>query len=183
MHDGFIVTKLMGEIENQLTQYGLTDFRVSRSKQPTNQHSGASSNTEKYQLFIFQAAQHKLGSGWRYSFDDESQQFKQTSTHATIKRYQVDVLVDFDPSDLTTVPAYDLAEDLSNLLQHPDSIKNLRTHGLKVISCSDVRPEFSTNDSDLTGSAPSFDIEINYDKSYVKTVDKVARAIEKVEGI
>ncbi|CAH6969304.1 hypothetical protein VCHA30O60_50142 [Vibrio chagasii] len=184
MHDGLIVTTLMGEIENQLTLYGLTDFRVSRSQQPTNQHSGASSLTEKYQIFIFQHTQGKVGFGWGYSFDDESQKFKQKSNHVAIKRYQIDFLVDFDPSDELTIPAYDLAEDLSNILQHPDSIRNLRLKGVSLLSCSDVRPEFTINDSDLTGSTPSFDIEISYTKSYEKEVGVISDVINnKVEGI
>ncbi|CAH7182194.1 hypothetical protein VCHA50P417_20488 [Vibrio chagasii] len=183
MHDGFIVTKLMGEIENQLAQYGLTDFRVSRSQQPTNQHVGAVTGTEKYQIFISQVNQSKLGYGWSYSAIEGKEALKQTSRHKTIKRYQIDLLVDFDPRDTTVIPAYDLAEDLSNLLQHPDSVAGLLEDGIGIVSCSDVRPEFTINESDLTGSTPSFDITINYAKRYEKEVGTISNVKDNIKGI
>lgn len=173
MLDGQIVKEIRLEIINQLTIYGINpaDLRVSRSNQPTAQYQGASSSTEKYQVFITPVA--NVAIGWSRNYNATLD-----STHVKQKAYQISCLVDFDPSDLNNFPASDLAQIINDMLQQTDAIKNLRDAGVFLHECQPVRPVFVVNGANEYESEPSFDIVVSYNAVYSKTYD----VIEDVQG-
>lgn len=178
MLDGQIVNALITEIENQLTIYGLANFRVTRSNQPTNQHAGATLGKSKYVVLVTPISNPKIGWGRKYN-DDETV----TITHNQAKTYQIDALVDFDPSDLNDIPASDLCSIVSDMIQQPDAIRNLRDSGVRVENCGDVRPTFSVNNEDRFESTPSFDLTVTYNSQYTKSAPDIDGVNHTLEGV
>ena len=179
MKDGQIINALMLEIENQLAIYGIlpADLHVTRSNQPSSQYSGATSSTKKYQVFLTPVVSTQIGSG------SDRQGDKINYQHVKAKSYQISCLVDFDYADVEAIPAHDLAQIINDMLQQRDAARNLRTKGVQVQECSNVRPTFSVNNSDNYESEPSFDITIIYQSSYTKEIETIEETVNPLIGI
>lgn len=173
MLDGQIVKAIITEIRTQLEWYGIAsgDLRISRSNQPTVQYQGATTNTEKYQVFITPVT--NIAIGWSRKYNGTLD-----FTHVKQKSFQISTLVDFDPSDLNDIPANDLAQIINDTLQQTDAIKNLRDAGVFLHECQPVRPIFVVNGANEYESEPSFDIVVSYNAVYSKPYD----IIEDVQG-
>ncbi len=179
MLDGQIVAALIAEIKRQLNLYGVSDLRVSRRSQPTRQHSGAAQGAEKYQVFIEPVTNTNIGWGRTYSQQpDES--LGLTINHVKQKTYQISALSDFDPANPSDIPAHDLAHIVADTLEHPDSIRALKSAGVNILSCTPVRPAFDLNESDQWESTPSFDVVVSYNTQYTKPAQVVGDTIGAV---
>lgn len=183
MLDADIVSALITEIRTQLEQYGIAsaDLNVMRSSQPTAQYPGAVPGTAPYQVYIQPVTNEQVG--WSRKYSGAPGSYTRTVKHTKIRDYQISTLTDFDPATMAVLPAHDLAEILSDMLQQPSATQSLRESGVYVISTTAVRPVFEVNKQDLWQSMPSFDIRVSYNSEYSRTVDTVSDAELDVHNV
>jgi len=168
--DNPIFAALSTEIRSQLVSIGFdtSDIRITRGSQPTQQASGAVTDTKKYQIFLTPISRSKVVMTKESRIDGED--LKADYTHNKILTWQVDCLTDFDPTDIDSIDANNFCETINDLLGHFDAIYRLRNSGVSIVNCSAVRPSYTILNSDSYESTPSFDLQINYNSQYTKTV-------------
>lgn len=175
MTENELIIALKSEIENQLTMAGVSNFEVSRSAQPTDQFTGASVDSiAKTQVFlrpISPSVNYNLAPSRTYSNTNASV----TYSHDKAMTIQIDVLTDFDYTDINALSAFDLCETISQTLFEYDAIYNLRQSGVRIQSKTDTRPAFPVLDKDRFESSPNFDLVVTYTTERTKTVTEVTK--------
>jgi hypothetical protein len=173
MTENEVIIALKAEIENQLALAGVTSFEVSRSAQPTDQFTGASvDSTVKTQVFlrpISPSENYNLSPGRKYSNTDP----EVTYSHNKSMTIQIDVLTDFDYTDINALSAFDLCETVSQTLFEGDAIRALRDSGVRIQSKTDTRPAFPVLDKDRFESSPNFDLVVTYTTDRTKTFENI----------
>lgn len=183
LSDNPIVLALREEIITQLEIQGFDsqDISVTRGNQPTSQHSGAVKNTKKYQVFITPITRNKVVMSKTTRIDID--QLKTDYLHNKIITFQIDCLTDFDHSDINSIDANNFSEIVNNLLMHFDALKTLREKGVSVVTVGAVRPSYNILNSGVYESAPSFDLQINYNSQYTKDENGTSEVIGEYYGV
>lgn len=180
MLDGDVVAVIIAEIRRQLELYGIAsgDLRVSRSSQPGAQSVG----TEKYQVFIQPITNTEIG--WSRGYDEPTpDNYTITVNHVKQKTYQIGCITDFNPAVDADIVAQDLAAIVNDMIKQPDAILALKAGGVNILSAGPVRPSFGINESDEYESMPNFDIVVNYNTEYIKTIPIITDVIGEIERI
>lgn len=156
-----IRTELIDRIANY-SAHDLTDVKVKRSYQPTEQNTG-----EDRSIFIHRVNNPQVGGGMVY--------IGTTRTEQKLKRavFQFDALATFDESDITALLPGDILTIAADLLQSYKSIRNLKAKGVTIERVTDVRPSFFINDKDRFESSPSFDLTVNYQHDYENEIPQI----------
>jgi hypothetical protein len=167
MTDNQMMIALIAELNKQLTDYGITNFEVCRSQQPTTQHVGADKDDYiKTRVFLYSITNPSIGKSWAYKGDISN--FEREDTQHKSKSIQISVVHYFDYEDINALTPEDMANLVHDLIDSIDSIKSLREDGVYLESAGGVRPVFMLNDKDNTESLPNFDIVVNYQSSITK---------------
>lgn len=181
-YDGIVIGALAGVIQSQLTTYfsiADTDLNISRGYQPTKQYAGAVSGAKKYQVFINPITPGgAVGGGFEDNYTDGDDQVSRSYTAIKKVRYQVECLADFDINDDSSLEGMDLAQIVKDLLTQLDTIEELTAIGIFIVSCTDVRPAFSTSSNSNFESTPSFDVTLSYNSQYDKDLGRVVTVEE-----
>lgn len=185
MTDNEMMIAIILEIENQLTlvNFGVagTDFEVGRNQQPTNQYTGGDyGDTIKTRIFLYSVTKGSDGHGRAYNTGPN---FTRTDFQQRSKSIQVSIIHSFDETNINARTPEDVADLVHDLLDSPDSIKNLRDKDIFVQNVGDVRPIFFINDKDRNEQTPNFDLLVNYSSSITKTAGYVDVADSVVVGV
>lgn len=166
----FTYAALSSEIRGQLVGLGFdtNEIRIVRGSQPTKQAVGAAKDMRKFQVFLTPVTPGKVVMTKTNRIDGE--ELKADYTHSQMLTWQVDCLTYFDPSDINSIDAHNLCQTINDLMGHFDALKSLRDQGVSIVNCGAVRPSYTIMDSDTYESTPSFDLQINYNSQYTKTV-------------
>ena len=158
MLDNELFAHIRTELKERLaafTQYDLSDVKVKRSYQPTQQNTG-----DDRLVVIHRISNPQVGGGIVYNGTNRvEQKFKRAT-------FQFDSLAPIIPSDETALTANDILTISADLLQSYSSIRNLREKGVNIERVTDVRPSYFINDKSRFESSPSFDLTVNYQHDY-----------------
>lgn len=163
------------ELINQFSLYNkhdLTDVKVTRANQPTQQAAGNGRT-----VFITRVGNPQVGGGFKYNGTTRTEQKFKRAT------FQFDVLAEFDPADLNALLPGDIINITADLIQSYNAIRNLRANGVNIERVTDVRPSYFVNDKDRFESSPSFDLTANYQHDYENEISSVTRVTTNNYGV
>lgn len=164
MRDNLIIAAIKSCLDENLPLWGLNDFEVSRSAQPTDQSvSGGYDTTYKTQILLHQIS-HVI-------FHDAPEMSGEFMVNNRGARIQFDIIHNFDPSDISELTPDDVAELVSDLLVDPYIIKKLRQDGVRVQERSSIRPLFFVNESERYENMASFDLFVTYETHRYRRID------------
>ena len=162
------INTIASVIESILLQQGI-DGIVSRGSQPS--HQGAGTDECPVQVFLTQVSSSNYGTSWKDSATNDA--LSRTLIRSTGATIQVDVLAKFDYTDSTAKSGLTIAEILSDMVETPGKINTMRESGVRLKNVGEIRPSYKVNEFEKYESAPSFDIEIQINRSYEYAIDGV----------
>lgn len=162
MRDNDVIAVIFAEINLQLSANGLSDVEVGQSYQPTQQNT-----SEGRALFMHKVSSPQVGTGFKYSGTNRTQQHLKRAT------FQFDALAQQNPSDVNSLTAGDIANIAADLFQSYDSVRNLRDNGVNIERITDVRSGYFINDKDRHESSPSFDLTVSYIHEYEREIPSI----------
>ena len=162
MRDNDLFKIIIAEVLINLSDQNLSDVKVKRSYQPTQQ-----SACEDRLIFINKVTNPQVGTGLKYSENNRIQQYLKRAS------FQFNALAQQDPSDINSLTASDILNITADTLQSYSSIRRLRDQGVNIEKITDIRSVYFTNDKDRHESVPSFDFIVNYKHEYVEEVSEI----------
>lgn len=175
MLDNELLISIRAELISQLANYtahNLSDVKVKRSYQPTQQ---APSNDRI--IVIHRIGNPQVGGGLKYNGTTRTEQKFKRAT------FQFDCLAPYDPDDINALLPLDIVTIAADLLQSYTGIRNLREKGVNIERVTDVRPSYFINDGERHESAPSFDLTVNYQHDYENEIPAIVGATTNLYGV
>lgn len=200
MLDNLLIGTLKKCLDRDLHLYGVNNFEVSRSAQPTDQYtSGDQDSPVKTQIFLHQVEQALIQNSPCYSenrservtefnYDGTVKETIVTSIRQTTKevKIRIDVIKWLDIKDPASLTSDDVAEIISDYLFDIETITCLRKEGIRMMSRSSIRPDYIVNEKERYENFASFDVVVTYTttrKRVVKQVDHVNHKQSKLDRI
>lgn len=175
MSDNQIISALKKVLENNLPDFGLNNFEISRSVQPTDQYiSGSADSNIKTQIFIHRVANQLIQNAPIEKVvggDDLSIEYIYIHNRSAIIEF--DIVHYFDHTDIKAMSCIDVAELISDVLFDRTIIDELRKDKIRLEQRSSIRPAYIINESERFESFTSFDIELTYQTVRRRKVRKV----------
>lgn len=142
---------------------GFLNVPVKRANQPTQQ--GANSGNTVY---FYPIANRRYGYlGRFYNWDSVHSVMVHDETQYMESSFQISTLVRQYPTQPALYTAYDLAYEVSSILQSDATIVTLNNAGVGILRITDIRQPYFVDDRDNFEASPSFDFTLTYQNDRV----------------
>ncbi|GBK97744.1 phage gateway protein [Vibrio harveyi] len=179
MNDNNLFIVLIAIIKAGLDNEGLHDVEVLQGYQPTQQGT-----PEQKAVFLHKLPSRRYGSPKQTDeFDEKSGVFKTTETFIRLTKIQIQTRVQIDPSDINALTSSDLADTVADILNFSSTRTELLSEGIGIERITDVQNVYEINEKDRFEGIPSFDVTLNYEKTYSSTTPAVARSVRNIHRI
>lgn len=172
MTNNELISVLIVEITNQLASYGIKNFEVVRSNQPTNQFAGGTKNARVFLKVI------SIRSVSNSSFDAGI-----IKSHLKETRLQISVLSKTNYKSGKELSSLDLCELINDSIFERDSIQSLRNKGIRVERREAINQGFFNNNFDRFEILPSFDLIAVYQNNRIKQTKFIENVNQEIKGM
>lgn len=172
MLDNALISAVADQIDAALALAGW-DFIVSQKTQPTQQGVSTTPMVLIQKMFD----QHYGGQISSLEYQAPSNDFNASETQIVITTVQISSLVLQNPEDLSIPTASDVSNHVKIFLQSRTTIETLRLQGLNVIQVAKIMNSDFVDDRDRFEMNPSFDIQIQHERTVITKVNSAASAV------
>lgn len=177
MNDNDLIDAVATKIEAATANSGW-GYGVLQKQQPTQQGVPSSPT-----VFIQKLFDEHFGAQGSKSTYQGSGLFSDAEVQIVVTHFQVSAIVGQDPEDLSIPTASDVINQVKLYLQHRSTMAEFRQIGLKVIQVKKINNQPFVDDKDRFEFHPSFDIEIQHERTVERNTPAVTSAIGKASPI
>lgn len=171
MLDNQIIDAVATKIEAALAAAGWP-YIVSQKTQPTQE--GISNTPTVYIQKLFD--QHYGPQSSTSTYNQTNKNFDSKENQIVITTFQITSLVTQNPEDLSIPTASDVVNFVKMYLQHRRTIAEFKLIGLNLIQSKRIMNNDFIDDKARFQLHPSFDVEIQHERSIIRTVPSVTSA-------